>query len=30
MLYVVPVGTVRSCDRAEEQSFYKFVEDEGL
>lgn len=30
MLYVMPVGTVRSCDRAEEQSFYKFVEDEGL
>ena len=30
MLYVVPIGTVRSCDRAEEQSFYKFVEDEGL
>ena len=30
MLYVVPVGTVRSCDKALEQSFYKFVEDEGL
>ena len=30
MLYVVPVGTVRSCDKAQEQSFYKFVEDEGL
>ena len=30
MLYVVPVGTVRSSDRAEEQAFYKFVEDEGL
>ena len=30
MLYVVPIGTVRSCDRAEEQSFYKFVEDDGL
>ena len=30
MLYVVPVGTVRSCDKAEEQSFYKFVEEEGL
>ena len=30
MLYVVPVGTVRSSDKAEEQSFYKFVEDEGL
>ena len=29
-LYVIPVGTVRSCDKAEEQSFYKFVEDEGL
>lgn len=30
MLYVVPVGTVRSCDKADEQAFYKFVEDEGL
>ena len=30
MLYVVPVGTVRSCDKAQEQAFYKFVEDEGL
>lgn len=29
-LYVMPVGTVRSCDRADEQAFYKFVEDEGL
>lgn len=29
-LYVVPVGTVRSCDKAEEQSFYQFVEEEGL
>ena len=29
-LYVVPVGTVRSCDKAAEQSFYQFVEDEGL
>ena len=29
-LYVVPVGTVRSCDKAEEQSFYRFVEEEGL
>ncbi len=29
-IYVVPVGTVRSCDKAEEQSFYKFVEDQGL
>ena len=29
-LYVVPVGTVRSCDRAQEQAFYKFVEEEGL
>ena len=30
LLYVVPVGTVRACDKAEEQSFYKFVEEEGL
>lgn len=30
ILYVVPVGTVRNCDKAEEQSFYKFVEEEGL
>ena len=30
MLYVVPVGTVRDCDKAAEQSFYKFVEDENL
>ncbi len=30
MLYVIPVGTVRSCDKAQEQSFYKFVEDDGL
>lgn len=30
MLYVVPVGTVRSCDKADEQAFYKSVEDEGL
>ena len=29
-LYVVPVGTVRSCDKAAEQSFYQFVEDEEL
>lgn len=29
-LYVVPVGTVRDCDKAAEQSFYKFVEEEGL
>jgi len=29
-LYVMPVGTGRRCDKAEEQSFYKFVEDEGL
>ena len=29
-LYVVPVGTVRNCDKAEEQSFYRFVEEEGL
>ena len=30
MLYVMPVGTVRSCDKAEEQSFYKFLEEDGL
>ena len=29
-VYVVPVGTVRSCDRVDEQSFYRFVEEEGL
>lgn len=29
-LYVVPVGTVRNCDKAEEQSFYRFVEEDGL
>lgn len=29
-VYVMPVGTVRSCDKAAEQSFYKFVEEEGL
>lgn len=29
-VYAVPVGTVRDCDKAEEHSFYKFVEDEGL
>lgn len=28
--YVVPVGTVRACDKADEQSFYKFVEDQDL
>ena len=28
--YVVPVGTVRDCDKAAEQAFYKFVEDEDL
>lgn len=30
MLYVVPVGTVRRCDRAAEQAFYKFVEEDNL
>ena len=29
-LYVMPVGTVRACDKAAEQSFYQFVEDDGL
>jgi len=29
-VYVVPVGTVRNCDKAEEQSFYHFVEEQGL
>ena len=29
-LYVIPVGTVRSCDKAAEQAFYQFVADEGL
>ena len=28
--YVIPVGTVRDCDKAAEQAFYKFVEDEDL
>lgn len=30
IIYTVPVGTVREQDRAEEQAFYQFVEDEGL
>ena len=30
ILYVVPVGTVRSCDKAREQAFYKFIEEENL
>ena len=29
-VYVVPVGTVRACDRAEEQSFYRFLDEDGL
>ena len=29
-VYVMPVGTVRDCDKAEEQSFYQFVAEEGL
>ena len=30
MVYTAPVGTVRDEDKAAEQAFYKFVEDEGL
>jgi len=30
MVYAMPVGTVRDCDKAQEQSFYKFVEEENL
>ena len=29
-VYTAPVGTVRDEDKAAEQAFYKFVEDEGL
>lgn len=29
-LYVMPVGTVRACDKAQEQSFYRFVDEDGL
>lgn len=29
-IYAMPVGTVRDCDRAQEQSFYKFVDEENL
>ena len=30
MVYAMPVGTVRDSDKAAEQSFYKFVEEENL
>ena len=30
IVYTVPVGTVRDCDRESEQAFYKFVKDEDL
>jgi hypothetical protein len=26
----MPVGTVRNCDKAAEQSFYRFVDEDGL
>ena len=30
VVYTAPVGTVRESDRAAEQAFYRFVEEEGL
>lgn len=30
IVYTAPVGTVRESDRAAEQAFYRFVEEEGL
>lgn len=30
IIYTMPVGTVRDCDKASEQAFYSFVEEEGL
>lgn len=30
IVYTMPVGTIREKDKAAEQAFYKFVEDEGL
>lgn len=30
IVYTAPVGTVRDSDRAAEQAFYRFVEEEGL
>ena len=30
IVYTVPVGTVRDCDKESEQAFYKFVKEEGL
>ena len=29
-VYAMPVGTVRNCDKAAEQSFYRFVDEDGL
>ena len=29
-VYAMPVGTVRNCDKAAEQSFYSFVDEENL
>ena len=30
LVYAAPVGTVREEDLAEEQAFYRFVEEQGL
>lgn len=30
VVYTIPVGTIRDSDKAEEQAFYKFVDEEGL
>lgn len=30
VVYTAPVGTVRECDTAKENAFYRFVEDQGL
>ena len=30
IIYTVPVGTVRDCDKESEQAFYKFVEEQNL
>lgn len=30
VVYTIPVGTIRDCDKSEEQAFYKFVDEEGL
>ena len=29
-VYAMPVGTVRNCDKAAEQSFYRFLDEDGL